>query len=126
MTDDEGGWDRVGAWLRREMHAQGLSMGKLERDSGVAYQTLRKLLDGQPITRRERLVPLARALGYQHDAFDAVRAGEEPARIDQVIDLPLLDGSADARLSAVEQELAQVREGLAAVVRRLDEGAGSP
>lgn len=111
MTADEAGWALVGEWLQQELDSQGLSLARVARDSGVAYQTLRKLLDGQAITRRDRMVALARALGYEHDAFERVRAGREPVRI------PLANGD---RITAVETRLDRIEE---AVQELLDRGA---
>lgn len=121
-ASSEGGWDRVAIWLDNEISAKGWSLSRIERESGVSFQTLKKLLEGQPVTRRERLTALAHQLGYRHDTFDRLRAGEEPI----VLHGPDSDEEVDDRLSRVEEGLTQVREGLAAVVRRLDEGADSP
>lgn len=129
---DDNGWDRVGAWLRSVIDDRGLSLGQVTRDSGVSYKSLRKLLDGQPIARRDRLATLALALGYSSDTFDRVRRGErarttaeamteETARLGTT-----LDASPERRLTIVEEALAEVRAGLAEVVRRLDQEAAEP
>lgn len=115
--DEAEGWERIGPWLEQAIIDSGRSQAQLLRDAGMAHQTLAKLLRGEPVGRRERLSALARALGYQVDAFDAVRRGEPPTR---VIDLPTIDGSDTARLNAVEERLDRIEE---AVGRLLERGA---
>lgn len=96
------------------------SQTQVLREAGMAQQTLAKLKRGEPIAYRHRLSALARALGYQADAFDLVRRGEEP-RKGQVIYAPAHDGRSDAaRLTAVEQRLERIE---AAVEQLLERGA---
>jgi transcriptional regulator with XRE-family HTH domain len=78
--DENAGWDRVAAWLQAEIERQGLTLRKIEIEGGVAYRTVQKLLDGKPVGRRDALARLAGFLGYEPDAIDRVRRGEEPNR----------------------------------------------
>lgn len=131
MGDDNEGWQRVATWLDAEIKGRGLSMGQVEKESGVSYKTIRKLLDGEPVSRRDRLGTLARALGFRADAFDAVRRGDEPTALArQVMNDLIVDASIEAsepgsgverRLTAVETSLAEVRR---AVQQLLDREAG--
>lgn len=77
-VDDEDGWDRVAIWLEREIEQQGLTLRRIEVEGNVAYRTVQKLLDGQPVARRDALARLATFLGYQADAIDRVRRDESP------------------------------------------------
>lgn len=77
MNDDEG-WDKVASWLKSETEKQGLTLRRIEVDGGVAYRTVQKLLAGQPVDRRDALARLSTFLGYQADAIDRIRRGEQP------------------------------------------------
>jgi transcriptional regulator with XRE-family HTH domain len=78
MTEDVDGWDLVARRLEAEIQERGVSLGEVVRGSGVAYKTLRKMLSGEPMARRDRLAALARYFGWPVDAFDRIRRGEEP------------------------------------------------
>lgn len=100
MADDEhDGWRLVGAWLQGVIDERGLSMAAVSRDSGVSHKSLRRLLDGEPLKRRDRLGTLARSLGFRADAFDLVRRGEEPAPLETTT---LVVGTAHSELGSLE------------------------
>lgn len=81
-ADDEAG-ARGAAWLDAQISQRGLSLRRIESDSGVAYRTLQKVLAGEPLKRRDRRAALARALGFRGDAFDLVERGEHPVTLVQ-------------------------------------------
>lgn len=78
MTDEDEGWDLVATRLQREMDDRNLTINQLDRASGISYKTIRRLLDGDGVTRRDRLVVLAQFFGWPSDGFDRIRRGEEP------------------------------------------------
>jgi transcriptional regulator with XRE-family HTH domain len=77
VNDDEG-WDLVASRLAAEMSVRGLTLRAIEQATGVSYPTMQKLLAGERVTRRDRLVVLAQYFGWPGDAFDRIRRGEEP------------------------------------------------
>ena len=96
MHDDEG-WDLVATRLDHEISRRGLTLRAIETATGVNYRTLQKLLAGERVTRRDRLAALSRYLGWQGDAFERIRRGEEPE--------PVL-----VEMSASGANLAEIRE----------------
>lgn len=98
-VDENDGWDRVPAYVQREIDRLGGSIRSVSRDSGVDARTITKLVNGQPVTRRPALVRLATHFGWEPDGFDRIREGREPYSA----------AEQDIRLSASGVDLEELR-----------------
>jgi hypothetical protein len=76
--DDDAGWDLVAQRLRQEFLRRSLAPTSVATAIRMDSRTMTALLDGKGISRTHRLGDLANYLGWEGDAFDLIRRGEEP------------------------------------------------
>jgi transcriptional regulator with XRE-family HTH domain len=118
------GWDRVARRLDAELDIRGWSVNELVRRSGVNLRTIQKLLNGEPVTRRDRLTPLANAFGWRGDGWTIIRAGGEPVPEGGADDKPVqIPEVRAARIDAIDERLRRVEQMLQEI---LDAGRGAP
>lgn len=108
--DDDDGWGNVKEWLEQLMAETGTSKASVVRGAGVDQRTLDKLLDGVGVKRTDRLAVLARFFGFRGDAFDRVRHGEPPVRVEG-------DDEAELRFRSLERRVDRLEALLEGAVR---------
>jgi transcriptional regulator with XRE-family HTH domain len=105
----EAGWHLVAERVQQEIDRQGLSLRAVEIGTGLNFRTIKKLLAGEPMARRDRLSVLAQFLGWEGDAFERIRQGREPVPLDKPI--PDDASAEELRFRAIERRMDRL-EGL--------------
>lgn len=91
MKDQQPEWSEVGRAIEERMRELGLTPAEVIRASGVSFKSLKGYIAGKPIVRRDKARGLARALGWESDAFSLVLAGRTPTVIPQSTVLTAID-----------------------------------
>lgn len=129
MDEDEEGWARVADAVNARIAERGLSLTRIESESGVSFRSLKKVVTGQGLDRADRLSVLATYLGWRGDAFDRIRQGDEPVPLAGTSDpassdLRELLGVGGGIIDDQLRELRDRTDRLAAMVEDLAERAG--
>jgi hypothetical protein len=129
--DDD--WARLAAAIRRRIDELGMAnVSTLVRVSkaidgspnkeGVSAMSWRRLLNGQPIRRADKLQLVCRTLDWRHDSAERILAGGEPVMgVDDAPDIALLH-----RMNDHEVRLARVEAAIRHVSSLLEDHTTSP
>lgn len=101
--NEEHGWENVPLWVQREVDKAGGSVRALATASGVDARTITKLLNGEPVKRRDALVRLATHSGWPTDAFDRMRRGESPSPAAEIDYLKGQSETAEAKFNELHK-----------------------
>jgi hypothetical protein len=105
MGAGEGEWDHVAAAVRHVLNGLAVSKTGLARAAKVDFRTVDRMLKAQPV-QHAQLSKLALYVGWDGDAFDAIRKGEPPPPVRRS------EASPDDRLSALEHRFDRMEAAL--------------
>lgn len=116
-------WEQVGDAVRARITELRLTNAEVQRRSGVSDKTLTGYLNGEPIRRADKARGLCEALGWTPDSIDRILDGDEPvvagADGDLAARIDAFEKATDARFSSLEDQMAAMRDDLAAIRRHL-------